>query len=112
MKLICNKSNDFFYKCWAIFLQEYSSAEYHAEWLYKEQAIYSLYLEPVNANENEIKKLISSLKSNIPGYDMIGSDVLKWCVDYFRTAFLRVQYVSARGNISRWTKNCKFYSLV
>ena len=38
-----------------------------------------MYLEPVS--ETEIKKLISSLKSNPPGYDMIGSAVLKWCVD-------------------------------
>ena len=38
-----------------------------------------MYLEPVG--ETEIKKLISSLKSNTPGYDMIGSAVLKWCVD-------------------------------
>ena len=54
----------------------------------KNKAIYSLYLE--HENENEIKKLISSLKSNTPGYDMIGSAVLKWCGLYFRTAFLRV----------------------
>ena len=45
----------------------------------KNKAIYSMYLEPVS--ETEIKKLISSLKSNTPGYDMIGSAVLKWCVD-------------------------------
>ena len=36
-------------------------------------------LEPVS--ETEIKKRISSLKSNTPGYDMIGSALLKWCVD-------------------------------
>ena len=45
----------------------------------KNKAIYSLYLEPVN--ENETKKLISTLKSNTPGYDMIGSAVPKWYVD-------------------------------
>ena len=45
----------------------------------KNKAIHSLYLEPVN--ENEIKKLTSSLKSNTHGNDMIGSAVLKWCVD-------------------------------
>ena len=45
----------------------------------KNKAIYSMYLEPVS--ETEIKKLISSLKSNTPEYDMIGSAVLKWCED-------------------------------
>ena len=44
------------------------------------KAIYSPYLEPVN--ETEIKKLISSLKTNTPGYNMIIGAVLKWCVDF------------------------------
>ena len=30
----------------------------------------------------KIKKLISLLKPNTPGYDMIGSAVLKLCVDF------------------------------
>ena len=34
-----------------------------------------MYLEPVS--ETEIKKLIISLKSNTPGYDVIGSAVPK-----------------------------------
>ena len=46
----------------------------------KNKAIHSLCLEHVN--ENEIKKLISSLKSNTSGYDMIGSVVLKWRVEF------------------------------
>ena len=48
--------------------------------LYRIKNINSPYLEAVN--ETEIKKRISSLKTNSPGYDMISITVLMWCVDY------------------------------
>ena len=46
----------------------------------KNKAIFRLYLGHVN--ETEIKKLISSLRSNIPGYDMISIAELKRYVNF------------------------------
>ena len=63
----------------------------------KNKAVYSLYLEPVN--ESEIKKLISSLKSNTPGYDMIGSAALKWCVDFISELLSNVCNMSLQEGI-------------
>ena len=62
----------------------------------KNKAVYSLYLEPVS--ESEIK-LISSLKSNTPGYDMIGSAVLKWCVDFISEPLSHVCNMSLQEGI-------------
>ena len=85
------------YKCWVIFVQENSNTEYCADWIHKNKAVYSLYLEPVN--ESEIKKLISSLKSNTPGYDMIRSAALKWCVDFISEPFSHVCNMSLQEGI-------------
>ena len=42
----------------------------------------------------KIKKLISLLKPNTPGYAMIGSAVLKWCVDFISEPLSCVCYMS------------------
>ena len=63
----------------------------------KNKAIYSMYLAPVS--ETEIKKLISSLKSNTPGYDMIGSAVLKWCVDSISEPLSYVRNISLQEGL-------------
>ena len=65
---------------------------------YIKKAVHSLYLEPVR--ESEIK-LISSLKSNTPGYDMIGSAVLKWCVDFISEPLSHVCNISLQVGIFR-----------
>ena len=79
MKLICNKFNEFFVNVGPSLSKKIPTQNTMPIDYIKNRAIYSIYLEPVS--EAEIKKLISSLKSNTPGYDMIGSAVLKWCVD-------------------------------
>ena len=82
MKLICNKFNEFFINFINVGPSLSKKIPTHntvpTEYI-KNKAVYSLYLEPVS--ESEIK-LISSLKSNTPGYDMIGSAVLKWHVGF------------------------------
>ena len=79
MKLICNKFNDFFVNIGPSLSKNIPVHNTMPIDYIMNKAIHSLYLEPVN--ENEIKKVTSSLKSNTHGYDMIGSAVLKWCVD-------------------------------
>ena len=79
MKLICNKFNEFFINVGPSLSKKIPTQNTMPIDYIKNKAIYSMFLEPVS--ETEIKKLISSLKSNTPGYDMIGSAVLKWCVD-------------------------------
>ena len=80
MKLICNKFNEFFVNVEPSLSKKIATQNIVPTEFIKNKAVYSLYLEPVN--ESEIKKLISSLKSNTPGYDMIGSAALKWCADF------------------------------
>ena len=79
MKLICNKFNEFFINVGPSLSTKIPTQNTMPIDYIKNKAIYSMYLEPVS--ETEIKKLISSLKSNTPGYDMTGSAVLEWCVD-------------------------------
>ena len=79
MKLICNKFNESFINVGPSLSKKIPTQNTVPTEYIKNKAVYSLYLEPVS--ESEIK-LISSLKSNTPGYGMIGSAVLKWCVDF------------------------------
>ena len=62
----------------------------------KNKAVYSLYLEPVSESEIE---LIGSLKSNTPGYEMIGSAVLKWSIDFISEPLSHVCNMSLQEGI-------------
>ena len=97
MKLICNKFNEFFINVGPSLSKKIPTQNTVPSEYIKNKAVYSLYLEPVN--ECEIKKLISSLKSNTPGYDMIGSAALKWCVDFISEPLSHVCNMSLQEGI-------------
>ena len=97
MKLICNKFNEFFISVRPSLSKKIPTQNTVPTEYITNKAVYSLYLEHVN--ESEIKKLISSLKSNTPGYDMIGSAALKRCVDFISEPLSHVCNMSLQEGI-------------
>ena len=74
-KVISNKFNEFFVNVGPALANKIPQQDTPPEQYLKNRLVYSLYLEPVT--ENEIIRLVQSLKEAAAGYDGLSSSILK-----------------------------------
>ena len=96
IKIFCEKFNDFFLLMWVHpYPKRYPCKTAVWNQHIKAKVVYSLYLEPVTVSE--MKELIKSLKSSVPGYDNVRSSILKLSLPVIYTPLTCICNLSLQG---------------
>ena len=97
-QLISDKSNDFFINVGPNLAKRIEKQNKNPEQFMKAKVTFSLYLEPVT--EQEIHKIVSSLKNSSPGYDKLSPSILQLSLPLICPLFTHICNLSFYQRVS------------